>query len=73
MAVSVWDDSIAQITGTHVIVWGISQVAMKFVEDQRVGPGAYREVYALCQFQHESWRTIFVFHSYAGPSEAGVT
>jgi len=31
------DDSIAQITGTHVIVWGISQVAMKFIEDQRVG------------------------------------
>src|SRR5215467_4919527 len=31
------DDSIAQITGTHVVVWGISQVAMKFVEDQRVG------------------------------------
>jgi thymidylate synthase ThyX len=31
------DDSIAQITGTHVIVWGISQVAMKFVEDQRIG------------------------------------
>ena len=31
------DDSIAQITGTHVLVWGMSQVAMKFVEDQRVG------------------------------------
>src|SRR5438552_15290830 len=31
------DDSIAQITGTHVIVWGISQVAMKFIENQRVG------------------------------------
>lgn len=31
------DDSIAQVTGTHLIVWGISQVAMKFVEDQRVG------------------------------------
>jgi thymidylate synthase ThyX len=31
------DDSIAQITGTHVIVWGISQVALKFIEDQRVG------------------------------------
>src|SRR6266568_1883054 len=31
------DDSIAQVTGTHVIVWGVSQVAMKFVEDQRVG------------------------------------
>jgi thymidylate synthase ThyX len=31
------DDSIAQVTGTHVLVWGISQVAMKFVEDQRVG------------------------------------
>jgi thymidylate synthase ThyX len=31
------DDSIAQVTGTHVILWGISQVAMKFVEDQRVG------------------------------------
>jgi len=31
------DDSIAQITGTHVIAWGISQVAMKFIEDQRVG------------------------------------
>lgn len=31
------DDSIAQVTGTHVVVWGISQVAMKFVEDQRVG------------------------------------
>lgn len=31
------DDSIAQMTGTHVTFWGISQVAMKFVEDQRVG------------------------------------
>jgi len=31
------DDSIAQVTGTHVIVWGISQVAMQFIEDQRVG------------------------------------
>ncbi|MBU6500599.1 MAG: FAD-dependent thymidylate synthase [Patescibacteria group bacterium] len=31
------DDSIAQMTGTHVAFWGISQVAMKFVEDQRVG------------------------------------
>src|SRR5579884_3809399 len=31
------DDSIAQITGAHVLVWGISQVAMKFIEDQRVG------------------------------------
>jgi thymidylate synthase ThyX len=31
------DDSIAQVTGTHVIVWGISQVAMKFIEDQRIG------------------------------------
>src|SRR5215475_8012977 len=31
------DDSIAQVTGTHVIIWGISQVAMKFIEDQRVG------------------------------------
>ncbi|MDO8536629.1 MAG: FAD-dependent thymidylate synthase, partial [bacterium] len=31
------DDSIAQMTGTHVTIWGISQVAMKFVEDQRIG------------------------------------
>jgi thymidylate synthase ThyX len=31
------DDSIAQVTGTHVILWGVSQVAMKFIEDQRVG------------------------------------
>lgn len=31
------DDSIAQMTGTHVVFWGISQVAMKFVEDQRIG------------------------------------
>jgi thymidylate synthase ThyX len=31
------DDSIAQITGTHLILWGISQTAMKFIEDQRVG------------------------------------
>src|SRR5919204_4634 len=31
------DDSIAQVTGTHIIVWGMSQVAMKFVEDQRIG------------------------------------
>src|SRR5215468_3791504 len=29
------DDSIAQVTGTHVVVWGISQVAMKFIEDRR--------------------------------------
>lgn len=31
------DDSIAQMTGTHVVFWGISQVAMKFLEDQRIG------------------------------------
>lgn len=31
------DDSIAQLTGTHVVFWGISQIAMKFIEDQRVG------------------------------------
>ncbi len=31
------DDSIAQMTGTHIFFWGISQVAMKFIEDQRVG------------------------------------
>jgi len=31
------DDSIAQMTGTHVLVWGVSQVALKFIEDQRVG------------------------------------
>jgi hypothetical protein len=33
------DDSIAQITGTHVILWGVSQVAMKF-QRVRPGPGA---------------------------------
>jgi len=31
------DDSIAQMTGTHVVLWGVSQVAMKFCEDQRIG------------------------------------
>ncbi|MDO8584897.1 MAG: FAD-dependent thymidylate synthase [bacterium] len=31
------DDSIAQMTGTHLVFWGISNVAMKFIEDQRVG------------------------------------
>ena len=31
------DDSIAQMTGTHVVFWGISQVAMKFLEDRRIG------------------------------------
>ncbi|MBI2175674.1 MAG: FAD-dependent thymidylate synthase [Parcubacteria group bacterium] len=31
------DDSIAQMTGTHMVCWGISQVAMKFIEDQRIG------------------------------------
>jgi len=31
------DDSIAQMTGSHLIFWGISQVALKFIEDQRVG------------------------------------
>ncbi len=31
------DDSIAQITGTHIVFWGISQVAMKYIEDQRIG------------------------------------
>jgi thymidylate synthase ThyX len=31
------DDSIAQMTGTHVSFWGLSQVAVKFVQDQRVG------------------------------------
>ncbi|RJP43774.1 thymidylate synthase [Candidatus Parcubacteria bacterium] len=31
------DDSIAQMTGTHLLLWGVSQVAMKFIEDQRIG------------------------------------
>src|SRR3989344_2308673 len=31
------DDSIAQMTGTHLSFWGLSQVAVKFVQDQRVG------------------------------------
>ncbi len=31
------DDSIAQMTGVHVVFWGISQVAMKFLEDRRIG------------------------------------
>jgi thymidylate synthase ThyX len=31
------DDSIAQMTGTHVLVWGVSQVALKLIEDQRIG------------------------------------
>src|SRR5262245_35079157 len=31
------DDSIAQVTSTHVIVWGISQLARKFIEGERVG------------------------------------
>lgn len=31
------DDSIAQLTGTHVVFWGTSQVAMKYMEDQRIG------------------------------------
>lgn len=31
------DDSIAQMTGTHVVFPKISQVAMKYVEDQRIG------------------------------------
>ena len=31
------DDSIAQMTGAHIVFWGISQVAMKFLEDRRIG------------------------------------
>src|SRR3989344_1616004 len=31
------DDSIAQMTGTHLVFWGISQVAMKIIEDRRIG------------------------------------
>ncbi len=31
------DDSIAQMTGSHILLWGVSQVAMKFIEDQRIG------------------------------------
>lgn len=31
------DESIAQMTGTHLVFWGISQVAMKNLEDRRIG------------------------------------
>ncbi len=31
------DDSIAQMTGAHLLFQGISQVAIKFIEDQRIG------------------------------------
>jgi len=31
------DESIAQMTGTWLVFWGISQIAMKFLEDRRIG------------------------------------
>src|SRR3989344_3164842 len=31
------DDSIAQMAGSHLVYWGISQVAIKHIEDQRIG------------------------------------
>ncbi|OGZ58645.1 MAG: hypothetical protein A3B96_03735 [Candidatus Spechtbacteria bacterium RIFCSPHIGHO2_02_FULL_43_15b] len=31
------DDSISQVTGAHLMFWGLSQPALKFVEDQRIG------------------------------------
>lgn len=31
------DDSIAQLTGVHVVFEGISQIAIKFIEEQRIG------------------------------------
>jgi thymidylate synthase ThyX len=31
------DDSIAQMAGGHIVFWGISQVAIKHLEDQRIG------------------------------------
>lgn len=31
------DDSIAQMAGSHLVFWGISQVAIKHLEDQRIG------------------------------------
>lgn len=31
------DDSIAQMAGAHLVFWGISQVAIKHFEDQRIG------------------------------------
>lgn len=31
------DDSIAQMAGTHLVFWGISQIAIKHFEDQRIG------------------------------------
>lgn len=31
------DDSIAQMAGSHIVFWGISQVAIKHFEDQRIG------------------------------------
>ena len=31
------DDSIAQMAGTHLGFWGISQIAIKHIEDQRIG------------------------------------
>ena len=30
------DDSIAQMTCTHVVFWGISQVSIKFIQDNRI-------------------------------------
>lgn len=31
------DDSIAQMAGAHLVFWGISQIAIKHFEDQRIG------------------------------------
>lgn len=31
------DDSIAQMAGSHIGFWGLSQVAIKHIEDQRIG------------------------------------
>src|SRR3989344_5065784 len=37
------DDSIAQLAGGHLVVWGISQVAMKFIEGFRIGLSPIQE------------------------------
>lgn len=31
------DDSIAQMAGAHIVFWGLSQVTIKHLEDQRIG------------------------------------
>ncbi|MDP3784980.1 MAG: FAD-dependent thymidylate synthase [bacterium] len=65
------DESIAQMTGTYLVFWGISQVAMKLCEDRRIGIQPIEKSTRFVKFS-EKFRGKYLYYTDPDIEKAGL-